>query len=67
VGFEFGQELTAGNGKRRVRERNLTWRWRVWEAKVRRESFPKPGNEVVETAVRKRSSGGGWAAECDEG
>ena len=66
-GFEFGQELAAGDGKRRVGGWDLTRRCRIWKAKVGRESFPKPGNEVVETAVGKRGSGGGWAAECDEG
>ena len=50
-GFELGQELTAGDGKRRVEGRDLTRRCRIWKAKVGRESFPKPGNEVVETAV----------------
>jgi len=67
VGFEFGQELTAGDGKRRVRGWNLTRRWGIWKTEVGREGFPKPRNEVVETAVGKRGSGRGWAAECNEG
>ena len=66
-GFELGQELTAGDGKGRVKGRDLTRRRRIWNAKVRRESFPEPGNEVVEAAVGKCSSGDRWAAECNEG
>ena len=67
VGFEFGQELTAGDGKSRVGQLNLAGRCRVWKAKVRRKSFPKSGNKVMETAIGKCGSGGRWAAECNKG
>ena len=59
--------MTAGDGERRVEGWDLTRRCRIWKAKVGRESFPKPGNEVVETEVRKCGSGDRWAAGCDEG
>ena len=45
--------MTAGDGKRRVEGRGLTRRCRIWKAKVERESFPKPGNKVVKTAIGK--------------
>ena len=41
VGFEFGQELTAGDGKRRVRGWNLTRRWGDLEDGGREGGFPK--------------------------
>ena len=47
--FESGQELTARDGQKRL-ERGA----RVGsaeDAKGWREGFPKPGNEMMETAV----------------
>ena len=49
MSFESGQELTAGDGERRLE--GGTGAWSVKEPKRWREGFPKPWNEVMEAAV----------------
>ena len=60
--FESGQELTARDGQKRL-ERGA----RVGsaeDAKRGGKGFPKPGNEMMETAVRQCSFDSWRTTEC---
>jgi len=62
MGFESGQELTARDGKKRLR-RAVGGRC-AKEPKVWREGFPEPWNEVMEAPKLRSDSlaleAGGW-------
>ena len=50
MGFESRQELTARDGKTRLR--GMTSVGSAQTPEVWREGFPKPWNEVMEAAIR---------------
>ena len=62
VSFESGQELSAGDGERRLG--GGTGARSVKEPKRWREGFPEPWNDVMEAAVRQFGCGSWRTTEC---
>lgn len=67
MAFEFRQEFTVGNGKRRVRELNLTWWCRIWKAESLEGEVAKAWECSGTSCSRKALLWGRWAAEFDKG
>ena len=64
LGFEFGKELTERHGQKRLDMERGVRIWSFKEPKRWRDGFPKPWNEVMETAVGQLSFDSWGTTEC---
>ena len=64
VGFEIGKELSARHGQKRLDLERGARIWSLEEPKRWGDGFPKPWNEVMETAVGQFSFDSWGTTEC---